>query len=92
MALNSKQRRELMARAHHLKPVVRIGQKGLTPAVVTEADGALAAHELIKAHVQLDERSARRRLAAKLAAATGAELVDGIGKVFILYRRRQECT
>lgn len=88
--MNSKQKRQLKAQAHHLRPVVRIGQKGLTPAVIDETDQSLTAHELIKVHIQCDERSARRQLAADLAHATGAELVDGIGKMFILYRRRQE--
>jgi len=89
MALTTKERKELKAAAHHLNPVVRIGQKGLTDNVVQETHLALEHHELIKVHIQ-GEREARNELAAALAVATGAELVSSIGKVSILFRPRAE--
>lgn len=90
MTLTSKQRKELKAAAHHLKPVVRIGQNGISDGVIQETDTALRAHELIKVQIQQGERDDRRADAAALCEATGAELVHNIGKIFIIYRENKE--
>jgi len=88
--LTAKQRRFLKALAHELSPVVRIGRSGLTPAVVNETRKSLAAHELIKVRIEIDDSASRRELAEELATATEAELAGTIGKLAILYRRRDE--
>ncbi|HKJ83161.1 MAG TPA: ribosome assembly RNA-binding protein YhbY [Mariprofundaceae bacterium] len=88
MSLSSSEKKALKARAHHLKPVVRIGQKGVTDTVVEETAQCLERHELIKVHVQEGERDERMACARELASATGAELVHYIGKVFVLFRPR----
>ncbi|RMH61935.1 MAG: ribosome assembly RNA-binding protein YhbY [Zetaproteobacteria bacterium] len=90
MSLTSAQRKALKQRAHHLKPVIRLGQKGLTDAVVTETDQALAHHELIKVHIAHDDRHTRAALAEQLAQACDADLVSQIGKVSILYRAHED--
>jgi len=90
MPLDSKQRKRLKAAAHHLNPVVRIGQHGLTEGVIGETDHSLETHELIKVHVQHGDRQERAGLLEKLANATGSELVSSIGKVGILYRQKEE--
>ena len=56
--LTPTQRRELRAKAHHLHPVVIVGQHGLTAAVLHEIDVNLLAHELIKVRVFSEEREA----------------------------------
>ncbi len=86
--LDNKEKKRLKQAAHHLKPVVRIGQKGVTEALIREMDGRLDHHELIKVHIAAGGREDRAAVARQLAAATKAELVHGIGKVFIFYRRR----
>ena len=48
--LTPAQRKLHRADAHHLDPVVMIGNDGLTPAVRQEADAALKAHGLIQAY------------------------------------------
>ncbi|RMH51680.1 MAG: ribosome assembly RNA-binding protein YhbY [Zetaproteobacteria bacterium] len=88
--LDGKTRKVLKARAHHLKPVVRVGQQGLCDGVVAESDRALACHHLIKVHIHHGDRAARRETARRLAGAVGAELVHTIGKVAILYRPEEE--
>ena len=88
--LTAKQRRFLKALAHELSPVVRIGRSGLTPAVVNETRKSLAAHELIKVRIEIADSASRRELAEELATATEAELAGTIGKLAILYRRRDE--
>ncbi len=88
MSLNSRQRARLRSQAHALRPAVMIGQHGLTDAVVRAGEAALAA-ELIKVRF-LEFRDERAALAARLAAALGAELVGLIGHVAILYRQHPD--
>ena len=78
----------LRARAHHLNPMVMVGQHGLTEAVIRETETALRAHELIKVRVLGDERDERLLIGEELCAATGAQLVQHIGKLLVLYRER----
>jgi RNA-binding protein len=81
--LSERQRRHLRALAHPLKPVVRLGNAGLTEAVARETARALADHELIKVKAPGGDRGA---LLAELAARTGSVLVQRIGNVAVLYR------
>lgn len=90
MALTAKQRQYLKGLAHPLEPVVRIGQKGLSDAVVNETKKSLAAHELIKVRIEAGDAASRKELAEKLAAAAEAEVASTIGKTAILYRARDE--
>jgi putative YhbY family RNA-binding protein len=88
--LDSAARRALRARAHHLDPVVSIGQQGLTPTVVHEIDGALRAHELIKIRVFSDDREARGALLETVCAAVDAAPVQHLGKLFVIWRPNPE--
>lgn len=80
----------LKARAHSLEPVVIVGAKGLTDDVVKEVDRALAAHELIKVRAPGLDREAREAAFQSLCERTGAEAVQAIGKVFVLFRKKPE--
>ena len=80
------ERKAQRALAHHLDPVVLIGGDGLTPAVVKELDGALAAHGLVKVRVFSDDRAAREALFARMADELGAAPVQHIGKLLVLWR------
>lgn len=87
--LTSAQRKHLRGLAHHLEPVVRVGQKGITESVVSETSRALESHELIK--VRLDaEGKEKKTLAEALAEKTEAELAGVVGKIAILYKAREE--
>jgi RNA-binding protein len=88
--LSAAERKLLKARAHQLEPVVMIGTKGLTDEVVKEVDVALKAHELIKVRAAGLEREAREAAFKALCERTGAESVQAIGKVFVIYRKRDE--
>lgn len=79
-------RKALRAQAHPLKPVVMIGDAGLTPAVLAEIDRALASHQLIKVRVFGDDRQAREALLAEIAARTGSAAVQHIGKLLVFWR------
>jgi RNA-binding protein len=92
MHLSDKQRRHLRGLAHDLKPVVMVGDSGLTDGVVRETERALHDHELIKIKVRAGDRDARDTLIADLAARTTSALVNRIGHVAVLYRRRPDKT
>ncbi|MBU6485467.1 MAG: YhbY family RNA-binding protein [Betaproteobacteria bacterium] len=82
-------RRELRARAHHLHPVVAIGQHGLTPPVLHEIDVALTAHELIKLRVFSDDRAEREALLGRICDELSCASVQHLGKLLVLWRRRE---
>jgi putative YhbY family RNA-binding protein len=84
------QRRALRAKAHHLHPVVSIGQHGLTPAVLHELDVNLLAHELIKVRVFSDQRDEREAMLQRICAALDATPVQHIGKLRVLWREGPE--
>jgi len=92
MSINSKQRKALKAKAHHLKPVIRIGQHGVSEGVVTETNIALDTHELIKVQIQQGDRDERHAAIEALCQQTEAELIHSIGKVFVIYRQSKEQT
>jgi len=86
--LTPAERRALRARAHHLHPVIMIGNAGLTPAVLKEIDIALKSLELIKIRVLGDDRERRSRLAEEICAALDASPVQQIGKMLAVFRPR----
>lgn len=87
MSLSPEQRREYRGIAHHLKPVIIIGDKGLTEGLQQELDRALNDHELIKIKVASPDREQRQEAVAALCEASGAELVQTIGKIAVIMRR-----
>lgn len=84
--LSSRDRAHLRSLAHHLEPVVRLGNEGLTPAIIEATSVALEEHELIKVRFGPGFAGDRRPAAGELAAATRADLVQLIGRVAVLYR------
>ena len=86
--LTSAERKALKAQAHKLEPVVRIGAKGLTDELIAEIDRALHAHELIKVRAGTMERDARSEAFESICARTGAEAVQEVGKVVVLFRKK----
>lgn len=90
MAVTDKQKRYLKGLAHSLKPVVMVGNSGLTDAVVTEIDNALAHHELIKVRISGQERAERKAMLDDIASRTQSELVLVIGNIGGFYRAARE--
>ncbi len=87
MSLSPEQRREYRAIAHNLKPVIIIGDKGLSEAVQEELERALNDHELIKIKVASTDRELRQETINTLCASHKAELVQMIGKIAVVLRR-----
>ena len=80
------ERKALKARAHALDPVVHLGDKGLTDAVIAEIGRALDAHELIKVRAGSLDRDQREAAFAEICARLNAQAVQHIGKIFVLFR------
>lgn len=78
--------RKLRGLAHHLKPVLMIGNQGITDNILIELDISLNVHELIKVTISSTEREDRHAMTTVLCEKSGAELIQKIGKISILYR------
>jgi len=76
----------LRAIAHHLDPIVTIGNAGLSTSVIAELNRAISDHELIKIRLNVGDRKYRRELAHEVAQLLSAKLVQQIGKVLVVYR------
>lgn len=77
--------KSLRARAHKLKPVVTVADKGLTESVLMEIERALADHELIKVKIRVGDN--RKEISNQICTETGAELIQQIGGIALLLRR-----
>jgi RNA-binding protein len=88
--MTPQEKKLLKAQAHNLNPIVVIGAKGLTDAVIAEIDFALKSHELIKVRAGTMDRHERDEAMSSICARTGAEPVQQIGKIFVLYRKKPE--
>lgn len=85
-SLKGSQRKYLRAQAHHLKPLVIIGAKGVTDQLLGSVDLALKDHELIK--VKFGEfKEAKKEISDEIAKATKSELVGLIGNIAIFFRQ-----
>jgi RNA-binding protein len=87
--VDSTDKKRLRAEAHSHKPVIMIGQAGLSPAVLAEIEIALDCHELLKVRIRA-EREDRKTIGDEIVAATGAELIQMIGQIAVLYRPNPE--
>ena len=90
MKLTERQKKHLRGLAHPLKPVISLGDKGVTDAFLQELDTTLEHHELIKVKVRAGDRDVRNTIIAELAEKMSAELVSRIGNVATLYRARRK--
>ncbi|MDB5759079.1 MAG: RNA-binding protein [Burkholderia sp.] len=90
LKLTPAERSELRSQAHGLKPVVLIGDAGLTPAVMKEIDAGLNVHGLIKVRVFGDDREARVGMYDTICAELGAAPIQHIGKLLVVYRPKKE--
>jgi len=87
MAITEQQRRELKKLVHHLKPVVTVGQHGLTEGVFNEIDIALDSHELIKLKLSGGDRDKKKAMIKEICTKTGADFVHSIGHTAAFYRK-----
>ena len=90
MKLTKTQLKYLRNLAHKLKPVVWLGQQGLTDNVLAEIEAALLHHELIKIKLRLDDRELRDSIIDDICTRTRSENIQKIGNILCLYRRKKK--
>ena len=86
MNLTEPQKKFLRGRGHQLKPLIMVGDAGLSEPLLAEFESTLDHHELLKVRVRVGDRDARDEIIAKLCDAGRAELVQRIGNIALLYR------
>ncbi|AFQ45889.1 ribosome assembly RNA-binding protein YhbY [Desulfosporosinus meridiei] len=84
--LKGKQKRFLRAMGNEMVPILQVGKSGITESVVTQTNETIEARELIKGRVLQNCLEEPKAVAAVLAEQTGSELVQVIGRNFLLYR------
>lgn len=87
MFLSKNQLKHLKTLTHHLKPVISIGQNGVTDNVLNELEIALNHHELVKIKIAGEDRDTRQLIIQQLCEQTSAEKIQVIGKTLTLFRR-----
>ncbi|OUS32886.1 RNA-binding protein [Thalassotalea sp. 42_200_T64] len=90
MNLSKKQIQHLKGVAHSLKPVVMLGNNGLTEAVVAEIDYALGHHELIKVKIPTDDKEVKQLIVDAIVRETNSIKVQTIGKTLVIFRQSDE--
>lgn len=86
MNLSEHQKKFLRGLGHQLKPLIMVGEAGLSESLLAEFESTLDHHELIKVRVRVGDRDARNTIIDQLCAHGKAELVQRIGNVALLYR------
>jgi RNA-binding protein len=90
IALAAAQKRYLRSLAHDLKPVILVGAKGVTPALLAELDLALEHHELVKLKIAAGDRDERDAWVEEIVKATGVALVQRVGNIATVFRARRK--
>ena len=85
--MTSKQRAAVRGMAHTIDAIVHVGKGGVVAALIQQTDDALTARELIKGKLLETAPAGVKEVAQQLADATGADVVQVIGRTFVLYRR-----
>ena len=88
--LKGKQMHHLRGLGHHLKPSIMLGREGITDNVISAANAVLDAHELIKVKIGNGCLMGRREAADAIAGRTGSEVVQILGKTFLVFRENLE--
>jgi RNA-binding protein len=90
MSLTEKMKHELRGRGHALKPVVSVGNAGLSKPVLREIGLSLEHHELMKIRIGGAEREERKQLIARICEDFNAELVQAVGHIALIYRKKPD--
>ena len=88
--MTSKQRAYLRGLANTMEPILHAGKGGISDAMIKQADDALEARELIKGKVLETAPATAREVAEEIAAKVNAEVVQVIGRTFVLFRQKEK--
>ena len=90
MALSEAQKKYLRGLGHGRKPLIMVGDGGLSESLLIEFESTLAHHELIKVRVRVGDRKARDAIIEELCSAGSAEIIQRVGNMALLYRENPE--
>ena len=90
MELTQKQKHHLRGLGHAIKPIVQLGGSGLTDAILRQIEEAVDHHELIKVRLLAGDRDAKKLHIEKIIDYTGAELIQQVGHMVLIYRKHPE--
>ena len=90
MTLSEAQKKHLRGLGHQLKPVVMVGEGGLSPSLLEEYETALLHHELIKVSVRVGDRKERDAVIRELCTQGSAELIQRVGNMALIYRENPD--
>ncbi len=90
MILNNKQKSHLKSMANKLRALFQVGKDGCTPNLIKTVDNALEAHELVKISCLKSCDADVREIAFDISSATNSNIVQIIGRTFILYRKSKD--
>lgn len=90
MTISNAEKKSLRQLGHSLKPVVTVGEKGVSETVLGELNRALDDHELIKVKLRTEERDEKKILTEAITSRCGAELVQAIGNIILIYRKAEK--
>jgi RNA-binding protein len=90
MPLTEEQKKKLRGLGHKMKPVVTIGSAGLSESVLEEFLRSLDHHELMKVKVSVGDRDKRAEILTDLCMHAKAELVQRVGNIGLLFRKRKK--
>ncbi len=88
--LNSRQRAQLRGMANDYETILQVGKMGISENTVKQVDDALEARELIKMSVLETCANTSREIADELSRSVNADVVQVIGRKFILYRESKD--
>ena len=90
MTLSEAQKKYLRGLGHQKKPLIIVGDAGLSESLLAEYETTLSHHELIKVRIRVGDRETRDSIIEKLCSVSAAELVQRIGNVALLYRENPD--
>jgi len=90
MPLSRPQIKHLISLAHNLKPVIMVGQNGVTENILKELEIALDFHELVKIKIAGEDKESRAEMIEQITRASSADIVQKIGKTLSLFRRNNK--
>jgi|TARA_B100001996_G_C18584125_1_gene563470 RNA-binding protein len=86
MPISNSKKKHFRSIGHNLKPIVTIAQKGITENIKKELNRALTEHELVKIKLLTSDRSKKKKLSSEICSELGAECIQSIGHIVLLYR------
>jgi len=90
MPLSKKALKHLVTLTHNLKPVIMVGQNGVTDNILKELEIALDFHELVKIKIAGEDKESRAEMIKQLSSVASVEIVQKIGKTLTLFRRNKQ--